>query len=1060
MKNIIEYFIKYPVAVNVLMIAIVLGGWQGLKRMNSSFFPLIPPDTITITAIYPGASPQEVEEGVILKIEDNLRGLQGIERFTSVSSENTGTVSVEIEEDQDINVVLAEIKNAVDRVPSFPVDLEPLVVAKQERLNLTVSMGLSGPNINLKTLKAISRRVEDDLRDMGASQIQISGYPDEEIEIAVREKDLRAFDLTFNEVAAAVGQANILTTGGSIKTDTEEYLIRANNRSYYGDEMDYIVVKSDPSGRTIRLRDVADVNDKWSENPDRIYVNGEPAVEISVFTTNSEDFLGMVDKVKEYILGFNEENSTVQLDILADRSISLVDRTRILLENGGYGIIMVLILLSIFLKPSLAFWVAVGIPISFFGMFIIVPDILTINVMSLFGMLIVIGILVDDAIVIGENIYAHYERGKTPVRASIDGTMEVLPAIVSAILTTVVAFSTFLFVQGGIGDFYYEVAVVVIVTLLFSLIEALIILPAHISESRAMKEGKKPFILNRYADKFMVWIRETLYIPMLRFGLNNPVFGVSIPIGMLLITVGCVQGGIIRTTFFPNITSDRISISMSMPEGTNEVITDSLITLIEDGAWRANEKLTKEQTGNTQIIESSVKRIGPGSSNATLTLNLLTGEERDFASGFIAQKVEEEVGELNGVESLTYGSGGNFGGLPVSVALTGRNIEELKGAKEELKRELRQLGTLKDINDNDPQGIKEIKIDLKENAYLLGLTLNTVMAQVRSAFFGQSVQRIQRGRDEIRVWVRYDRDERESVKNLDDMWIVTNDRSRVPLSEIANYSVERGEVDINHLDGIRQITVSADLKDQGQSATDILANVRQEIMPRVLAQYPSVQPLYEGQNREANKVISSMVGLLPAVFMVMYMIIAFGFRSYSQPMLLFALIPFSLVGVAWGHWLHGAPISILSTLGIIALIGILVNDGLVLVGKFNTHLKEGLNFHKALVEAGRSRFRAIFLTSITTAAGLAPIIFEPSRTAQFLIPMAISIAYGIIMATFLTLFVLPLFIYFNNTRKLVWYWLRTGTWADRASLERAVMEVVHEREASAHLKTTEVVIND
>ena len=334
------------------------------------------------------------------------------------------------------------------------------------------------------------------------------------------------------------------------------------------------------------------------------------------------------------------------------------------------------------------------------------------------------------------------------------------------------------------------------------------------------------------------------------------------------------------------------------------------------------------------------------------------------------------------------------------MALTGRNIAELKGAKEELKRELRELGTLKDINDNDPQGIKEIKIDLKENAYLMDLTLNTVMSQVRSAFFGQSVQRMQRGRDEIRVWVRYDREERESVKNLDDMWIVTNDRSRVPLSEIANYSVERGEVDINHLDGIRQITVSADLKDQSQSATDILANVRAEIVPRVLAQYPSVQPLYEGQNREAGKVIGSITGLLPAVFMVMYMIIAFVFRSYSQPMLLFALIPFSLVGVAWGHWLHGSPISILSTLGIIALIGILVNDGLVLVGKFNTYLKEGLNFHKALVEAGRSRFRAIFLTSITTAAGLAPIIFESSRTAQFLIPMAISIAYGIITVSY------------------------------------------------------------
>ena len=1054
MKKIIEYFIKYPVAVNVLMIAIILGGWQGLKRMNSSFFPLIPPDTITITAAYPGASPQEIEEGVVLKIEDNLRGLAGIERLTSVSSENTATVSVEIEEDQDINVVLAEIKNAVDRVPSFPVDMEPLIVAKQERLNLTVSMGLSGVNINLKTLKQIARRIEDDLRGLGASQIQVTGFPEEEIEIAVREKDLRAYNLTFNDVATAVNRTNILTTGGSIKTNTEEYLIRANNRSYFADEMDYIVVKSDLSGRTIRLKDVADISDKWSEDPDRIYVNGKEAVEISVYTTNSEDFLVMVDKVKGYIVGFNEENNSVRIDILTDLSISLIDRTRILLENGGYGILLVLILLSIFLKPSLAFWVAVGIPISFFGMFIIVPDMLTINVMSLFGMLIVIGILVDDAIVIGENIYAHYEKGKTPVKAAIDGTMEVLPAIVSAILTTVVAFSTFLFVQGGIGDFYYEVAIVVIVTLLFSLIEALIILPAHVSESRAMKAGKKPFIINRYADQFMIWLRETFYIPMLRFGLNNPLFGISIPIGLLLITVGCIQGGIIKTTFFPNITSDRITINMSMPKGTNEEITDSLITRIEEGAWRANEQLTDQQTDNRQIIESSVKRIGPGSSRATLTLNLLPGENRDFSSGYIAQKVEEEAGEIYGAETLTYGSGGNFGGLPVSVALTGRNIVELKGAKEKLKSELIALGTLKDINDNDPQGIKEIKIDLKENAYLLGLTLNDVMSQVRSAFFGQSVQRFQRGRDEIRVWVRYDRDERESVKNLDDMWIVTNTRERVPLSEIANYSIERGEVDINHLDGIRQITVSADLRDPGQSATDILANLRTEIMPRVLAQYPSVQPLYEGQNREAGKVMNSMISVLPAVFMVMYMIIAFVFRSYSQPMLLFALIPFSLVGVAWGHWIHGSPVSILSTLGIIALIGILVNDGLVLVGKFNTHLKEGLNFHKALVEAGRSRFRAIFLTSITTAAGLAPIIFEPSRTAQFLIPMAISIAYGIIMATFLTLFVLPLFIYFNNTRKLVWYWLKTGRWVDRASLERAVMEVLHEQEASLDLQTT------
>ncbi len=1051
MRKIIEYFIKYPVAVNVLMIAMILGGIQGLMRMNSSYFPLLPSENITISVAYPGASPAEIEEGVVLKIEDNLRGLIGIERFTSTSSENVATINIEVEKGQDINVVLADVKNAVDRVPSFPVDMEPPVIAKQEPLNLCVDFTISGDNVPLKTLKNITRGIEDDLRALGASQISVSGFPDEEIEIAVREKDLRAYNLTFNEVAQAVAATNILTTGGSIKTEVEEYLIRANNRNYYGDEMDYIVVKADNNGKVIRLRDVADVRDKWSENPDRLYLDGKEAISIAVSTTNSEDFLGRVEDVKNYIEKFNAENTSVQLDITQDRSISLLERTRILLENGGYGILLVMLLLSIFLKPSLAFWVAIGIPVSFMGMFIIVPDIITINVMSLFGMLIVIGILVDDGIVIGENIFYHYEMGKTPVRAAIDGTMEVLPAIMSAILTTVVAFCTFFFLDARIGDFYKEVSIVVVVTLLVSLIEALVILPAHIAESRAMKKDKKGFLINVWADRIMVWMREKLYIPLLRFGLNHPIFGISIPISLFLLTLGSINGGIIGVTFFPRISSDRVNITLQMPKGTNETITDSIITQIEDAAWRANETLTEKQTGNKPVIESIIRRLGPGTSNATLTLNLLPGESRDASAPQISNAVEEEMGPVYGAESLIYGSGSNFGGMPISVALIGSDITELKGAKESFKQTLRNLGTLKDIADNDPQGIKEIKLQLKENAYLLGLTLNDVMSQVRSGFFGRSVQRFQRGRDEIRVWVRYDRDNRVSIKNLDDMWIVTADRNRVPLSEIAEYEISRGEVGINHLDGVRQILVSADLKDPEGSATDILTDIQDNIMPRILAEYPSVTPLYEGQNREAGKVLGSMKATLPVIFLVMYMIIAFTFRSYSQPLLLFGLIPFSLIGVSWGHWVHNSPISMLSTLGIIALIGILVNDGLVLVGKFNTYLKTGLPFKKALVEAGRSRFRAIFLTSITTAVGLAPIIFEPSRTAQFLIPMAISIAYGIVMATFLTLFVLPLYLYFNNSRKLVWKWLRTGEWVDRASLERAVMEIHHEKAAAAEI---------
>ena len=484
MKKVISYFIKFPVAVNVILLAIFIFGIGGFLRMNYAFFPLTPTTVITISIAYPGASPIEMEEGIVLKIEDNLKGIIGIDRVTSTSSENSATVTVEILEEFDINDMIQEVKNAVDRVPSFPVDMEPPIIAKQERLNEVISLALSGKDVPLRTLKQISHQVEDDIRGMeGISQVQVTGFPQEEIEIAVRENDLRAHNLTFNQVALAVARANILTTGGNIKTQEEDYLIRANNRAYYGDELDYTVVRADQNGNIIRLKDVATVRDRWSENPDRMYFNGNPAIQIRVLTTNDEEYLEASDKMAQYLAKFNAQRTNVQLNVTADRSIHLRERMRILSENGVLGILLVLILLSIFLKPSLAFWVALGLPVSFLGMFIMVPDLISLNVMSMFGMIVVIGILVDDGIVIGENIYHHYEKGKSPVKAAIDGTMEVMPAIISAVLTTVVAFSAFFFLEGRFGNFYHEVAVVVVVTLLFSLFEALVILPAHISHS-------------------------------------------------------------------------------------------------------------------------------------------------------------------------------------------------------------------------------------------------------------------------------------------------------------------------------------------------------------------------------------------------------------------------------------------------------------------------------------------------------------------------------------------------------------------------------------------------
>ncbi len=1057
MRKIITYFIRYEVAVNVVILAFLIFGVIGILKLKSSFFPLLEAEIISINIAYPGAAPQEIEEGVVLKIEDNLKGLIGVERVTSVSRENGGSITVEIDADEDIDAMLSEVKNAVDRVPNFPTGMEPLVVAKQERVRQTIDFAISGDDIQLDALKQIGRMVENDLRAMeGISQINVSGYPEEEIEIAVRENDLLAYNLTFTEVANAVAQANILTTGGNIKTDAEDYLIRANNRSYYGDELNNLVVRSRDDGTVVRLQDVASVRDRFSETPNASYFNGNVAVNIEITNTNNEDLINTAEQVNAYIKEFNKKYSGVKIDVVSDSSISLQQRTQLLLENGAMGIFLVLLFLSFFLNTRLAFWVAFGLPIAFLGMFIFAAQFnVTINVLSLFGMIIVIGILVDDGIVIAENIYQHYESGKSRVQAAIDGTMEVVPPIVAAIITTVLAFSTFLFLEGRIGEFFGEVSVIVIFTLVVSLIEAFIILPSHIAHSKALvavsaaeekkKKGLDKLFLqlrkfNELGDRVMRYLRDKAYSPVLRFALRQRFITFSILLALMILTVGSMMGGIIRTAFFPSIASDRVSIDLLMPEGTNPQLTDSIISMVEAAAWRVNEDFTARQTDNKQVVENIIKRVGPGNNKASLQVNLLPGEERDFSSPEITSAIRDEVGPVYGVERLNFGSGGNFGGSPVSISLLGNNTEELKAVKTELRQALENMPRLADVSDTDPQGIKEINIQLNETAYALGLNLRDVMGQVRAAFFGLQAQRFQRGQDEIRVWVRYNRANRESINDLDDMRIVTPNGQRVPFSEIASYEIRRGEESISHLNGKREIQVNADLDDPKDSPTEILLDIENNIMPEILSKYPTVSVLYEGQNREANKLTNSAKTTVPIVIFLIYVVIAFTFRSYSQPLLLIFMIPFSFIAVGWGHWIHDFPINILSALGIIALIGIMVNDGLVLIGKFNTFLKAGMPFDEALYEAGRVRFRAIFLTSLTTIAGIAPLLLEKSRQAQFLKPMAISIAYGIAIATVLTLIVLPLLLSFTNSVKTGTVWLKTGNKVNKESVERAIKE--------------------
>ena len=1064
MRKIIAYFIRYHVAVNIFIIAFFAFGIIGLLSLKSSFFPLTDSKIINISITYPGASPQEIEEGIVLQIEDNLKGLKGVDRVTSVSRENSGTITVEIQKGENIDFMLLEVKNAVDRVPSFPTSMEPLIVAKQEEVRQTISFAVNGKDIPLSTLKQIARQIENDLRTIdGISQVELSGFPQEEIEIAVNETSLLAYNLTFNDVSQAVSASNILVTGGNIKTDAEEYLIRANNRNYYGDELSNLIIKASNDGKTIRLKDVAIIRDRFAETPNATYFNQQLSVNITITSTNNEDLISSADHVKEYIEAYNQKYNNVRLDVVRDLSITLNQRTELLTKNAIAGMLLVLLFLSLFLNTRVAFWVAFGLPISFLGMFIFAGQFdVTINVLSLFGMIIVVGILVDDGIVVGENIYQHYEKGKSPIQAAIDGTMEVIPPVVSAIITTLLAFSLFLFLDSRIGEFFGEVSIIVILTLSVSLIEALIILPAHLAHSKALHKTEvekhpskiKQFFakmreINKMGDTFMRYLRDRIYSPTLSFVLKSKILALSIFVVLLILTFGSIGGGIIGVTLFPSVASDTVSIELNMPNGTNVKITDSIISMIEEKSFIVNKEFTEEYLKGTDkvLFENTILSLN-SSSSARLQINLLPGEERPDAisSTLVANRLRELVGPVIGTERLIFGSGGNFGGSPVSVSLLSNNISELKAAKLELKSFLESNPLLKDIEDNDPAGIKEIRLELKENAYLLGLDLRTVMSQVRAGFFGVEAQRFQRGQDEIRVWVRYDRSNRESITDLDDMRIVTPTGERVNLKDIATYTIERGDVAINHLEGQREIQVSADLKNPSNSATDILDDIRTEFIPELQSKYPTISASFEGQNREASKLSRSLKSAGGIILLLIYITIAFTFRSYSQPILLILLVPFSLTAVAWGHWLLGFPINVISLLGIIALIGIMVNDGLVLIGKFNSNLKEGMKFDEALIDAGKSRFRAIFLTSLTTIAGLAPLLLEKSRQAQFLKPMAISISFGIFYATILTLLLLPIFLSFSNSIKQNVKWLATGNEVTKEEVERAIKEQIEGNE--------------
>jgi multidrug efflux pump subunit AcrB len=1043
MKGLTAYFIKYKVAVNTIMVLIFVFGYFGLKNTRSSLFPETESRTIQVQIIYPGAAPEEVERGVVLQIEDDVKGVTGVERISSVSQENGGVITVEVIKGFDTDVVLQDVKNAVDRIPSLPDGMEPIRTFKLENIRPAVSFALSGAGLDLEALKVVARRAEQDLRGVeGISKVELSGFPEEEVEVAFREDDLRANNLSFAQAAAAVRGTNVDVTGGKIKTLDEELLIRVRDKRMDAKGLRNAVVRAGADGRVLRLKDVADVRDTWADDPARNYVNGVPSVVVTVSSTVSEDILFIAETTLKYMEDFNTRNTAVKATLINDATTVLRQRIDMLVSNGIQGFFLVLITLALFLNWRLALWVAVGIPVAFAGMFILAPGFITINVMSLFGMILVVGILVDDGIVITESIYQEYERGLPPVEAAFVGLNKVLPAVISSVLTTVAAMSTFFFIEGRLGDFAPALAFVAIAALMFSLVEAALTLPAHIAHSKGLSRGKKNRV-EAYMDGFMSRLRDQRYGSFFDRIMRHKMLTVGISFFLLAVTIGSVGAGIIKTTFFPVIERDDIAVDLEMVTGTRDHLVFAELQRIEKLVWQVNDELSTGREDSLDVVLKVQTIMGPRAEQGKLNIILLDGETRGFKSEEITNRLRERVGAVPGVQNLTFGLTTPFG-KPVSVSLRSNDLKELNAAKLELRAELQKLPMLRDVVDSDRPGNREVVLKLKEKAQLLGLSMQEIVGQVRQGFFGLETQRVQRGEDEVKIWMRYAEEERASLRDLEDMRIRTTDGRQFPLSELASYHIERGIRAINHLDGKREVRVEADLSSSAQSATDAQALVANDIMKPLLASHPGLSYSFEGQGEQSRKVGSSAMRVLPITLIIMFAMIVLTLRSFWQMLAVLLCIPLGFIGIGWGHGIHGVQISLFSFFGMIALIGVMVNDSLVLLSAFNDNMKEGMTFYKALRDAALSRLRPILLTSITTVAGLLPITLNKSFQAQFLVPMAITVAYGLAIATFVTLIVLPVLIAALNEARRALGWVWNAELPTPESVEPAVKELPYE----------------
>ncbi|MEM6316422.1 MAG: efflux RND transporter permease subunit [Bacteroidota bacterium] len=1045
MQKIIQFLAQKPRIADIIVGLTVVVGLLSLMSLRSNFLPPEPINFIGVNVVYRGASPQEVEEEVVDKIEDNLEGLNGIDRVTSTSSESFANIRIELLEDADPNEVLQDVNNAIDQITTFPRGVETPVVVKEEVLNYTMTLGVVG-DVSLSQLKDYAESIKDELTfSPNLSQVFISGFPDEEIEVRLRENDLRAYQLTFDEVARAIQLSNIKASGGEIKTDKQKVLIRLDNRAYYANGLMNIVVKATPDGKVVRLRDVAEVVNQFADKPDKVFVNGQRAVTLKIFSRSQEDILQNAADVNAFVQKFNRNHEGVEAVVIEDKAISLSDAIGTLQDNALQGILLVLLILGLFLDPRVAFWVAFKIPVAILGMFILSNFYdLTINQVSLFGLIIVLGVIVDDGVVVAENIYQHFQDGKSALKAAVDGTVEVIPAILSSLATTALAFSLFFFLDGQLGDYFSDISFVVCGTLMVALLESMLILPIHIARSKTLTRDYKPWKLTQWTNNSLLFVRDKVYKGVINFFVKVPIAGIALVLGAMVLTINALSSGMIKGTFFPTIDQDVITAKLELPLGTDESITEKRMRFIEEKIWEVNEEYTAKRSDGKQVINYVERITGPTSNEGALNIYMLEGDTRGIISFDIANSIREAVGPIPEATNLSYGSVAAFG-KPVSIALIGQNADNLRVAKQQLRTYLENNSEVKDVTDTDKMGVPEIDMQLTPKATFLGLSEAQVFDQVRKGFFGVEAQSLQRGDEEVKVWLRYDQADRRSIEDLKEVRFITPTGASYPLSELATFKTKNSVAAINHQNGIREMRVEADVANLLVSVPSVLAEAEATVLKDIQRQFPEIRYTLEGEARLSSKTQNSSQGPSTIVFIFMVGILLLNFRSVSKTMAILIMLPFAFVGVAWGTYLHNIPVSIFSVLGMIALWGILINNGLVLMATYNDKIQEGLSIGEAMRTAAISRFRPIILTTITTVFGLAPLLLNNSISAQFLKPTAIAISYGLIFGTVLTLVFLPsILILFANLKYYVARFLLRRKEATPANLDIVLRETANE----------------